>query len=192
MPNINDKLKIEERNERTVRLWPEGMYFKAYERSAYLFVNKLKDYHPCRSYVILAERDVVSIKFPQTVLETLGVNHQKADDGSVVIKFDTVIDEQQFLLWREALPLSEAKKKSPKKKAVEKVDENQEDVNQVDRLRDPEQGHKPVPLIHPAPDSAPSPEQEVADRIRGLNLESATPMECMLLLIELKKRLSHG
>ena len=41
MPSINDKLKAEERNERTVRLWPEGMFFKAYERSAYLFVSQV-------------------------------------------------------------------------------------------------------------------------------------------------------
>lgn len=179
MPNINDKLKIEERNERTVRLWPEGMYFKAYERSAYLFVNKLKDYHPCRSYVILAERDVVSIKFPQTVLETLGVNHQKADDGSVVIKFDMVIDEQQFLLWREALPLSEAKKKSPKKAVAPVVD--------VKPVVETAPVEKPV-----APMGADTPESVVVRRISEFNLAMATPMQCMLMLSELQTLLKQG
>ena len=44
MPTIKDKLKAEERNERTIRLWPEGTFLKAYERSAYLFVKQVRNY----------------------------------------------------------------------------------------------------------------------------------------------------
>lgn len=50
MPSIKEKLKLEERNERTVRLWPEGTFFKVYERSAYLFVTQVRVYEP-RRYV---------------------------------------------------------------------------------------------------------------------------------------------
>ena len=102
MPSIKDKLKAEERNERTVRLWPEGTFFKAYERSAYLFVMQVRNYEVRRRFVQAVGQDVVSIGFPQTVLTSLGLQHTSATDGSVEIRLDTPLDEQQYLLWREA------------------------------------------------------------------------------------------
>ena len=40
MANILEKIKLEEHNHQTIRLWPEGAFYKAYEHSAYLFVNE--------------------------------------------------------------------------------------------------------------------------------------------------------
>jgi len=102
MPSIKEKLKAEERNERTVRLWPEGTFFKAYERSAYLFVTQVRHYEVRRQFVKAAGQDVVSIGFPQTVLASLGLQHEKNVNGTEEIRLDTPLDEQQYLLWREA------------------------------------------------------------------------------------------
>ena len=110
MPSIKDKLKAEERNERTVRLWPEGTFFKAYERSAYLFVTQVRQYEVRRQFVKAAGQDVVSTGFPQSVLSKLGVSASD-DDGVKTIRMDTPIDEQQYLLWRDAVPLSTAQPK---------------------------------------------------------------------------------
>ena len=93
MTSIKDKLKAEECNERTVRLWPEGMFFKAYERSAYLFVTQLKDYDVRRRYVDAVGRDVVWIGFPQSVLGKLEFTHATATDGAEVIKLSASVDE---------------------------------------------------------------------------------------------------
>ncbi len=51
MSSITDKLKLETANSQTVRLWPEGTFYKAYERSAYLFVTRLRPYEVKRRYV---------------------------------------------------------------------------------------------------------------------------------------------
>lgn len=85
MPTIKDKLKAEERNERTIRLWPEGTFLKAYERSAYLFVKQVRNYEPRRRYVQAVGQDVVSIGFPQSVLGSLGVDHAA---GARTAKYD--------------------------------------------------------------------------------------------------------
>lgn len=102
MPSIKEKLKFEERNERTVRLWPEGAFYKAYERSAYLFVSQVRSYEVRRLFVKSIGQDVMSIGFPQTVLTSLDMPHEKSADGAVVLQLSTPLDEQQFLLWRDA------------------------------------------------------------------------------------------
>ena len=103
MPSIIDKLKAEERNERTIRLGPEGTFFKAYERSAYLFVKQVRNYEPRRRYVQAVGQDVVSIGFPQSVLGSLGVDHAPATDGAEIIQLPAALDEQQYLLWRDGI-----------------------------------------------------------------------------------------
>ena len=147
MPSIKDKLKAEERNERTIRLWPEGTFFKAYERSAYLFIKQVRAYEPRRRYIQAVGQDVVSIGFPQTVLETLGVNHAPATDGAEVIQLQTALDEQQFMLWRDEF----------------KGDEE--------------------PVAEAKPDDK---SFAVIKRLREFNLATATPMDCMLLVMELQ------
>ena len=169
MPSITDKLKAEERNERTVRLWPEGKFFKAYERSAYLFVTQVKPYEGRRRYVDVVGHDVVQIGFPQSVLDQLKLNQKKEDDGSVTLRMESAFDEQQFLLWRDSLPQTEMKQKQMKET-------------------------KQNPVVVAAPPAAikkPTVELKVAARIRSVNLAAKTPMQCMLLLSELQAMLNE-
>ena len=58
MPAISEKLKLETANSQTVRLWPEGTFYKVYERSAYLFVTRLRPYEVKRRYVDKVGGDV--------------------------------------------------------------------------------------------------------------------------------------
>ena len=172
MPSIKDKLKAEERNERTVRLWPEGTFFKAYERSAYLFVTQVRQYEVRRQFVKAAGQDVISIGFPQTVLASLGLQHEKNVNGTEEIRLDTPLDEQQFLLWREAqdYPTPDP---SPKRDGELMV--CAEDAG--DPL--PSEGRGRGGVI-----------TSVVDRIRRFNLATATPMQCMLFLSKLQQILN--
>lgn len=101
MPSIKDKLEAEERNERTIRLWPEGNSYKAYERSAYLFVKRVRAYEPRRCYVQAVGQDVVSIEFPQSALGSLRIDNAPATDGAEIIQLPATLDERQYMLWRE-------------------------------------------------------------------------------------------
>lgn len=101
MATILEKLKQEERNTRMIILWPEGSFYKGYEKSAFLFVTHLRPYEVQRRFVKLAGCEVASIGFPQTVLTSLGKEYEKRTDGSVVIQLDAVVDEQKYLLWAE-------------------------------------------------------------------------------------------
>ena len=163
MPSITDKLKAEEHNECTVRLWPEGSFYKAYERSAYLFVTHVRHYEVRKRYIQAAGSDVVSVGFPQSVLGKLGVTHATATDGAEVIKLSASVDEQQYLQWRDR---TDAEKPEPAAATA-----------------------APVAAGTAALTVA---EKAVIAKLRDFNLASATPLQCMMLLSELKSELSKG
>ncbi|MBQ3753258.1 MAG: hypothetical protein II864_06895 [Prevotella sp.] len=166
MPSIKEKLKAEERNERTVRLWPEGTFYKAYERSAFLFVKQVREYSPRRRYIQAVGQDVLSIGFPQTVLESLGMHHAPATDGAEVIQLSAALDEQQFLLWRDSVA-----KEQPSSAVVSAP--SQAALSESEEIK-AQSGIKPAT------------EQPVIKRLREFNLASATPLDCMLLVSELQ------
>lgn len=164
MPSIKDKLKAEEHNECTVRLWPEGTFYKAYERSAYLFVKQVRPYEVRKRYVHTVGSDVISIGFPQSVLDKLDLTHAAATDGAEVLKLPAFIDEQQYLLWRDDI---ETDKPAAPIQAVAQSAPLQ------------------LPQGMAATDTA------VVRRLREFDLANATPMQCMILVSELQTQLKQ-
>ena len=61
------KEKIEYEDGQLVHLWKEGVFWVAYEQSAYL-VSQVKKLKPTKKYVKTAGREVVSVGFPSSVL----------------------------------------------------------------------------------------------------------------------------
>lgn len=105
MASINDILTAEVRTDRTIRLYPEGsLFFKAYERSAYLFVKHVRAYQVQCKYYKVCNDDVVSIGFPQKTLPSLGCAYVENADGTVSIPVDAKVDEQTFQEWKAYLP----------------------------------------------------------------------------------------
>lgn len=168
MPSTAEKLSAEVRNERIIRLWPEGKFFRAYERSAYLFVSQVRAYEVRRSHVQVVGQDVVSIGFPQSVLDTLEMAREQQGDGSVTLQAPAPLDEQAFQQWREGIPMY-VRKREPKGSSDEGPQTLAATV------------YQPVAV-----------ESEVAGRIRRFNLADATPMQCMLLLSDLQRMLNRG
>jgi len=173
MPTISDKLKLETAGGQTVRLWPEGAFFKAYERSAYLFVTRLRPYEVRRRYVEAAGGDVVTTAFPRSVLSGLGVEFQEADDGHVAIRIEGGVDEQQFQQWRDQLPLPGTQVSHLREQPAVQPSEHPQEEPQVGHLRTPG-------------------EARVLARINGFNLAAATPLDCMMMLSELQQLLRQG
>ena len=183
MPAISEKLKLETANSQTVRLWPEGTFYKVYERSAYLFVTRLRPYEVKRRYVDKVGGDVVSTAFPRTVLGGLGVDYQKNDDETVAIRLDCCIDEQQYQQWRDALPLTAQPARRLGRTMPGLVPLNRETPVAAEPPVEREAAESSVPA---------GIETLVADRIRQLNLATTTPFDCMMMLSELQRLLNSG
>ena len=91
----------EAKTNHSVRLFREGsLFFRAYERSAYLFVHHVRMYEIHHKYFKVCNNDVVWLGFPQKSLPSLGCQYVENADGTVSIPVEVEIDEQQFQQWK--------------------------------------------------------------------------------------------
>lgn len=101
MASINEILASEAKTNHSVRLFREGsLFFRAYERSAYLFVHHVRMYEIHHKYFKVCNSDVVWLGFPQKSLPSLGCQYVENADGTVSIPVEVEIDEQQFQQWK--------------------------------------------------------------------------------------------
>lgn len=64
MRTLEEIVGSEDKNLSQVVLYPEGMFYKAYKRSAYVCATRISPFKPSRKRVKYLGRDVVSIGFP--------------------------------------------------------------------------------------------------------------------------------
>lgn len=163
MAQIKDILQEEQRNDGSfIRLYAEGIFYKAYERSAWTACRVLHPFMVKKRAVRKVGQKVVSIGFPKTSLpkwaggrriETLG-------EDSVLIHLSeeecVPFDEKDFEKWKSGvtLPVDEEKLELPSAESI-----------------------------------ATSVEVSICQSIRCFPIENKSPMECMLFVSELKNRL---
>jgi len=85
-----------------ILLLREGMFWKAYQEAAYLFVTYLRSYQVNRTYVKKVKTDVLSLGFPvpstSKVLSTVSY-HEEGD--MLLISIDSPFDEGDYIRWRD-------------------------------------------------------------------------------------------
>lgn len=102
----------EDENLDEIVLYPEGLFYKAYERSAFACVSRVSPFKASKKMVKYCGRDLVSIGFPAEVLTRYFPGApQPLPDGSVVIKLAEPIDSAACEAWKNTLPL---KKRQPR------------------------------------------------------------------------------
>lgn len=106
--DILNKLRYESENTNEVHLWLEGMFWKAYERSAYLFVRRISGYKPYKKFVRSVGGEVVAIGFPSKSIEKLleGRSVEYVDEKHYILNGFTV-DAQElrnFQMWKKGIP----------------------------------------------------------------------------------------
>ena len=78
-----NKLQLETVNAGVVHLWLEGMFWKAYERSAYIFCRRVNDYKPYKKWIKAVGGEVVAIGFPTKAFDRMVDGRLSDSDGSV-------------------------------------------------------------------------------------------------------------
>jgi hypothetical protein len=162
MSNIIEK--IVHVNPHELKIYREGVFWIAYEQSAYYFWEQ-KGYRATKKFVKTAGRDVVSVGFPQNAYTTfrnttLDIPLEKDEANVKVFILGNAIDTDAFQAWKTGLALQEASLKKEKQVSSSVVLE----------------------------ESSPS-ENEILYTIRNFPLADKTPMECMLFLSETQKEL---
>ncbi len=68
---IKDILHLEKSNFNTIILHKEGMFYRAYEKSAYLFTLYIKAYKVVKKFYKNVNTEVVYLGFPTNCLENI-------------------------------------------------------------------------------------------------------------------------
>lgn len=147
-------------NTDKIILYKEGIFYKAYEKSAYAFVLRLNPYATKKKFIKVISSYVVSIGFPMSSLDKFKDQLEilERTDERIVIKTDD-IDTTEFEAWKETLPIHEPKPKE----VVSQVEEPKAEV-----------------LNH----------SRIVEMIRSFAVENKTPIECMIFLSEIKKMMN--
>ena len=94
----------EQTNTDSVWLYLEGSFYKAYERSAFAFCTRIKDYRVLRKESKTLGRDILYVGFPMTALDrTLGnAMTRRVSEVVIDVVLSYPISENEFLQWRVA------------------------------------------------------------------------------------------
>ena len=93
--------------EGRILLYSEGMFWKAYQEAAYLFVKHIRNYQVNSNYIKKVQTDVFSLGFPKPSASKVlaGFDYEESDE-KIVISFRTEnFAEADYLKWRsEVVP----------------------------------------------------------------------------------------
>ena len=200
-----DFIRAEAENTDRIILYKEGLFWKAYERSAYILCTQVRPFKPTKkSLKSLGGGHIVSVGFPwkheQKHIGTL----ERLESGAerLTLAAAAAVDPADFEAWKALLPLH-----------TPAVPRRAGEVAAAD-LEPPRQSECTSPIVTCMPDGLssartgedtsyerlPLPAEQAADftlstacavaeRIRQFNLAESTPMECMLFISDLKKTL---
>ncbi|MEA3452096.1 MAG: hypothetical protein U9Q83_09375 [Bacteroidota bacterium] len=103
---IQDILELEKNNTNNIILHKEGIFWRAYEKSAYLFTLYIKEYQITKKFYKNVNTEVVYLGFPKIALEQIlelakDKEIQKKETQIFIKKYEFTNDD--FLKWKTNL-----------------------------------------------------------------------------------------
>lgn len=162
--DLKQKLALETAESNNIYLYREGLFWKAYERSAIKFIQTITAYQVNTRFCKVVNMEVISLGFPDTVLPGILENreYEKIDEKRLAIR--------SVLLGDEVFATEKSRYISNMMQALKK-DALQETVP---ARKEPDAG------------------AQVLERLRLYDIAGATPIECMIFLSSLKKQLENN
>lgn len=143
----------------TIHLYKEGIFWKAYEYSAYRFVFGILKCKPKKQCFKETSTEMIHIGFPLTSLDT----HQDSfrliskDENTCTIEPVDFLPQMTFEEW---------------KNSIETTVSNNKGANLM------------------LPKGTSPTDEYIINKVRSFNIESKTPMDCMMFLVDLKKKIN--
>lgn len=113
----------EEQNEDSIWLYREGMFMKAYERSAFFAHTLIHEFKLSKRYIKTVNMDVISCGFPQqTVPKWLnGYVYEYVEDGLIRCHMRRRFDEVEFHNWKEVVSVNVGDRYTPHTAVIERA-----------------------------------------------------------------------
>jgi len=96
------KEKIEHETSKKLSIYLEGVFWVAYEQSAYYFW-KMKGYKPTKKHIKIVDADVVSVGFPKSV--TVDLPLETDEPHRKVFALQEEIEANEFEKWKTNVEL---------------------------------------------------------------------------------------
>ena len=119
-----------------MRFYRNGVFLVAYEQSAYLFHRFVHQYKVSRRTGKAVATDVVSIGFPQAIVNSLFEGRTcEENNGAIVVALhdDESYTDAEFAEWRAGVPLAAPTSRVKKSKSSKGVDDN---IDIIERIRE--------------------------------------------------------
>lgn len=177
---INDKILSFDEGKREIHIFVEGMFAKLYNESAYLFTTYIRQYRVNITTSKSLNSEYYSLGFPQNMIKHFLSDCEiiTIEDNYFVVKADKFLfDKEKYQTW------CENSKELYSKRAVNIKDKNIKEEKVIEVLTS---NSKSTAL-----DSS---EKVITDsdliiEIYNFRIENATPMECMIFLNNLQKKI---
>jgi hypothetical protein len=108
--------QLEQQNDGKVYLFREGMFYKAYERSAYLLCTRVQPFKVSARPLKGLNEPLISVGFPMASLEkfSAGMNREGGvlgQESSLVLQMSSLPDLSGFPAWKASFPLTQVQGK---------------------------------------------------------------------------------
>ena len=112
----------EDQNTDSIWLYREGMFMKAYERSAFFAHTLIHEFKLSKRYIKTVNMDVISLGFPeQTIPKWLnGYVYEWVQDGLLRCHMRKAFDEVEFHNWKEVVSVNVGDRFTPHTAVIEK------------------------------------------------------------------------
>lgn len=104
---LSEILELERNNTHRIYLHLEGMFWKAYQCSAYLFLLHYKNYKVTKKFVKSIRQEVVSLGFPSTAFDNLFSSPDsvlRISEKDIYVQC-TATDEEAYVNWFRSISL---------------------------------------------------------------------------------------
>ncbi|SUE34483.1 hypothetical protein [Rikenella microfusus] len=201
---LQEILAAENRNTDKIYLHLEGIFWKAYERSAFAFIHRISRYKASKRFVKYLDAEVVSVGFPDASrAKVLGDRPLETEKADMLVLGTGTIDAEEYGRWKEAIPLVVSKPAGMPSPVFGTL-YGGVPRQMVIPVPDAESVPRRVPAAplssrsseagstgsYPAAASETSVGEAVLRDLRNFSVENATPLECLLFVSSLKKQLN--
>ncbi len=206
-----DFIRSEAENTDRIILYREGLFWKAYERSAFAVCTQIRPFKPTKKRLkVLDGGEIVSIGFPSAsenrVLD--GFERLETEPCKLVVATERPIDAKEFEAWKSSIATSRPRPERDRAEACGRdegktapvptfptadevvADENEAPAAEPSADGDPLDG-LPAAVRYGEADFTLTQACELAARVKGFNLADSTPLECIFFISELKKLLRN-
>ena len=111
--SISEIIKEEENNLQNIIFHKEGMFWRAYEHSAYQVVTHLKELKVIKKcFKVAGNKEIVFVGVPQKTLSEIAANKPITEnaDKRITMKLETPLIEDEYNSWKNSIQFVPADK----------------------------------------------------------------------------------